>query len=65
MNRFAIFDQAQADFEAMIGPNAESLGMGLGDRACVALAAAIGAPTATTKSQGTKLEASAEIMKVR
>ena len=59
------FDRAQARLAGSLRPAARKLGLSLGDRACLALAAAEGATALTCERTWTKFEAPCKVEAVR
>jgi PIN domain nuclease of toxin-antitoxin system len=59
------FDQAQAIEAGMLRPITKSLGLSLGDRACLALGLALNQPVVTTDRQWANLNIAIEIRVVR
>ncbi len=59
------FDAQQAALAAELLPRTRHLGLSLGDRACLALASALGAPAMTADQAWTKLDLGLEIKLVR
>jgi PIN domain nuclease of toxin-antitoxin system len=59
------FDEPQAHAAGLLRPRTKSAGLGLGDRACLALAAGLGLPALTTDRSWSALRAGARVRLVR